>query len=506
MPTLQLDRAPSSSMRGGARGSHFLIAGIVSIALGLITLIALSSATSALSATTVASLTIYGLLLAALFMTSPRFLCLGNLFGVFWTIWFPLRLLVIQSDRTNAALHPLVRAASDGELAVVWLVSLLGFAAFACSVLIVRRRRGSTRTTAAVPNLPRSTYIMIAIVGLAMSWVQVLTHVQSGIFGEAGNVFLLGIGGAAFLDARDRRWSWMVPMLVGAGAFLGVVTWFKGTAMTPILAWGIASVLGGLQLSRPKILATVMIALVAFAGVQGERLTASGDPFEGARAALFDYDLTTGLPSAQPNAAAAVANLLAGVMNRTAGADALLIVRAKTPAVVPFQGGRTLWQPAASIMPGARRFIDADLNQLSLGRFFSNRFWSVTPGQDFSSQAITLPGDLYLNFGLLGVALGMLMIGFLVSAIERRFPSGTALGAGVLGYVGLPLVTVDSNVAFALMTSGIRLVVVFALVGLLKLGGSRFRPLALRHTAHPARDISSPSSIQLATRGEPRTA
>ena len=465
-------------MQGGARGSHFLIAGSVTIGLGLVTLIGFSGATSLLASTTAASLAVYVLLLSALFFTSPRFLCMANLFGVFWAFWFPVRLLVIQADRHAIGLHHVVRAASDDQLAVVWLLSLLGFAAFTFGVVVVRRRRLGNPTAKFVPNLRRSTFLLIAVIGLVTSWAEVLAHLDSGILLEAGNVFLLGIAGAAFIDARDRRWSWAIPMLVGAGALLGSVTWFKTTAMTPVLAWVIGSILGGLRISGLRFLLAVTIALGAFAGVQGERLTRGSDPFEGARAALFDYDLRTGDPFHQPNAGAAFTNLLAGVLNRTAGADAMLVVLAKTPSVIPFQGGRTLWQPAASVVPGARRFLDNDLNKLSLGRYFSTQFWSINPTQDPSAQLITMPGDLYLNFGVLGVALGMLVIGLLVGLVERRFPSGTALGAGVLAYVAPALVVTDLNVAFALVTTAIRLGVVFAVLMLLGLDAPRRSPVA----------------------------
>jgi hypothetical protein len=440
-------------------------------------LFAVSGANNALAATTVLSLAVYVLLLGALFFTSPRFLCVGNVFGVFWAIWFPARLLVIQADRHSIALHPVVSAASDGELVVVWLLSLFGFAAFAVGVLVVRRRRSGVPPASLVPNLRRSAFLLIAVAGLVASWVQLLAHVQSGILGEAANVFLLGIAGAAFVDARDRRWSWAVPVLVGAGVLLGTVAWFKGNAMAPVLAWAIGSVLGGLQITRLRILLAVVIGLGAFAGVQGQRLTGGSNPITGARAALFDYDLTTGLPEHQPNAGAAASNLFAGVMNRTAGADGVLVVRAKTPSTIPFQRGRTLWQPAATVVPGARVLLDGDMSQLSLGGYFATQFWSVDPAGDRSAQAITMPGDFYLNFGVLGVALGMLGVGLLIGLVERRFPSGTAFGAGVLAYAGLPLVTVDSNVAYALVTAGMRLGVVFVVLLLVDFAPPRRRSL-----------------------------
>jgi hypothetical protein len=108
------------------------------------------------------------------------------------------------------------------------------------------------------------------------------------------------------------------------------------------------------------------------------------------------------------------------------------------------------------------------MTELSLGRYFATRFWSVNPNSDGSAQAITMPGDLYLNFGGVGVALGMLAIGLLVGFVDRQFASATAFGAGVLAYVGIHLFSVESNVAYVLVTAGIRVGVVFVLLFLVE--------------------------------------
>ena len=171
-----------------------------------------------------------------------------------------------------------------------------------------------------------------------------------------------------------------------------------------------------------------------------------------------------------------MSNLLGGVVDRTAGADALMVLRAKTPSVIPFQRGKTIWEPAASAVPGADSALGIELTQLSLGRYFATRFWSLNPNEDRSAQAITMPGDLYLNFGGIGVALGMLAFGLLVGFVDRAFTSTTAFGAGVLAYVGIHLFSVESNVAYVLVTSAIRLGVVFVLLLLVDLPHRRSTP------------------------------
>lgn len=446
--------------------------------LALLISMALSGTTGQLGAAAIFSLAAYALLLGALFLTSQRFLCIASVLGVSWAVWFPLRLFVIQLDREGIALHPAVRTASDGDLAVVWLLGVLGFASFAIGVLAIRRRRGRGVAEPFIPSLSRRAYLLITVIGLVVSWAQVLAHVSSGILGEAAAIFLFGIAGVAFVDARDRRWSWAVPVLVGVAVMLGTATWFKETAIAPVIAWAFGSVLGGLRVSRLRAVLAVMIALGAFAAVQGQRLTGGSNPVEGARIALFDYDLKTGLPDHQPNTGAAASNLIGGVLNRVAGSDALLVVRAKTPAVIPFQRGKTLWQPAASVVPAVGSVLGLDLNQLSLGGYFATNFWSVNPAEDRSAQAITMPGDFYLNFGILGLALGMFTVGLLVGIAERRFPSGTAFGAGALAYAGLRLATVESNVAYAVVTAGIRFGVVFLVILLVSVGAQRRRSVA----------------------------
>ena len=193
--------ALTMATRPDTRPPHLLGASIVSAGLAVITLIAVGGSGNELGAATVVSLAVYALLLGALFLTSPRSLCVANVFGVLWAIWFPLRLLVIQADRRGIALHPVVRSASDGELVVVWVLSLLGFAAFVLGVHVARRRGAASARF--VPDLRRNAYLLIAVGGLVASWALVLMHVHSGVMGEAGNIFLLGIAGAAFVDARS---------------------------------------------------------------------------------------------------------------------------------------------------------------------------------------------------------------------------------------------------------------------------------------------------------------
>jgi hypothetical protein len=84
-------------------------------------------------------------------------------------------------------------------------------------------------------------------------------------------------------------------------------------------------------------------------------------------------------------------------------------------------------------------------------------FISENPAQDLSSQSTTVPGDLYLNFGVAGVLVGMLILGVLYGMFDRGFVIKGPLSAGILAFAGLPLIQIDGNAAYILVTCGLRL-------------------------------------------------
>lgn len=64
---------------------------------------------------------------------------------------------------------------------------------------------------------------------------------------------------------------------------------------------------------------------------------------------------------------------------------------------------------------------------MSLGRYYSQTFYSLRPATDPSAQAITWTGDPYLNFGTAGIIFGLLLIadwsGCSTVAFRRRMHS-----------------------------------------------------------------------------------
>jgi hypothetical protein len=173
---------------------------------------------------------------------------------------------------------------------------------------------------------------------------------------------------------------------------------------------------------------------------------------------LTGYDLAYGTP-ADYHGLGIAANAANGVLYRLKGADFYITIADKVPSLVPYQDGRSLWQPALSVLPGAKQFLDLEpqYKQLSLGRYIDQVLISENPTQDLSSQSTTVPGDLYLNFGVPGVMVGMLVLGVLYGMFDRRFVIRGPLSAGILAFAGLPLIQIDGNVAYVLVTCGLRL-------------------------------------------------
>jgi hypothetical protein len=228
---------------------------------------------------------------------------------------------------------------------------------------------------------------------------------------------------------------------------------------------------------------------VAFAIIQGERdATLTGqsvpNPISALQLGLGSYDLAYGV-RADYHGIGIVGNVVNGVLYRLKGADYYIAITDKVPSVVPYQDGRSLWQPALSILPGAKQFLDLEpqYKQLSLGRYTDQVFVSESPTQDLSSQSTTEPGDLYLNFGIPGVVVGMLILGALYGMFDQAFSITGPISAGVVAFAGLPLVGLDGNVAFVLVTCGLRLVICGILLSwviISRRGMSKARPATLR--------------------------
>src|SRR5438132_3988764 len=226
--------------------------------------------------------------------------------------------------------------------------------------------------------------------------------------------------------------------------------------LMPVGAWLIGRAGAGSRLRVRHILALTAATAVAFGIIQGERDALrngrpAANPISALQVGVSSYDLASGAP-ANYQGVGILGNVLNGVLFRLKGADYYIAVSDVVPSLLPYQNGRGLWEPALSILPGAKQFLGLDPEYKSLSLMvYSNQ---VILGNTLSpvAESVTQPGDLYLNFGSAGVLVGMLILGFLYGTFDRAFIIKGPVSAAVVGYAGLALLEVDPNVAYILVT------------------------------------------------------
>jgi hypothetical protein len=404
---------------------------------------------------------------------------------VLWIAYFPIRTATVLANRHNPTLHPVVAAASDAAHLRVLIVSLASMGALLVGAMLADKTRAARAAPVTVAS--RSTYAGITVAGLAITVALKVGGLQSGVIDNAGHVFLFGLAAIGFTEARSRfRLSTL--LLIASACALGVLASFKELAVLPVAAWSIGAIAGRRGRVRIRVVvATLAAALIGYVGVSGQRIAATNNhprTFFGAVAdAVTKDDLRTGSPGyRRKSAPEMVTNVLSGFSKRFAGADSLLVIESHVPSDVRFQGGRSILLPILTVIPRVPLPAGTDYNTLSLGRYFNVTFYSLHPATDPSSQAITMLGDLYLNFGNAACVVGMLLFGIGLMLFDRRYPLTNAFNAGAFGYVGTAILGIERNVGYQIVTVGIRLAIVAVLAFVLSTADRRSATLPEENT------------------------
>ena len=136
----------------------------------------------------------------------------------------------------------------------------------------------------------------------------------------------------------------------------------------------------------------------------------------------------------------------AAVVDRISQIALFAHVAERTPVAVPYWSGRSYATLPAAVIPRAL-WPDKPVNQL--GQDFGHRY-GILDGAD-RSTSINLPWlvEFFVNFGSVGVALGMALLGCLWSCVERACFGRTAgLGAVLFGAVVVGVATnVESDLS-----------------------------------------------------------
>jgi len=422
----------------------------------------LSSSSSDLPIVTLVCLPIQiGLFLFLSRYVMRRGLALSVWIGFAWIVYFTVRMVFTQADRGNLNENSLVRAAGDDAFVWAWIVTTLGLAAFVLGVAISDGRRPSTRS---VPDFNTKTLLGFATIGLLGRYAMVFGGIASGFIENIMSLYLLAFGALGYHAVTNPSVRRPLYTLVGLASMVGIVTSFKEAAIIPIAALAIGMAAAGFKVGGKRVALMVGFGFFVFLTVQGNRVAfdegESVPIYMGAISAFTDYDLESGV-RADPDRGLndAVVDTMQGMSRRFGGVTSIIVVYERVPNDVEFLGGKSLWQPAASSVPMLPAHLDLEFQVLSMGRYFTTTFIAVDQEENASSQAITMLGDLYLNFGNVGVVLGMLAWGIAIGRLDKLVSPTSATRVGALVYLGHILIGVERNVAYLFVNGAIRVMV-----------------------------------------------
>jgi hypothetical protein len=148
------------------------------------------------------------------------------------------------------------------------------------------------------------------------------------------------------------------------------------------------------------------------------------------------------------------------IQRRTNGIESVALALRYTPNPNPYQHGRSLAAVPLSLIP---RFLWPGKPVYSPGRDFSVSYGGESEGRGYGlTVAPTYPGDLYINFGLVGVILGCLLFGIGLRATAYFLQTrrrGRALPIVVYLTVIVPAMLVEQDIAAGINAVMLRLLV-----------------------------------------------
>jgi len=431
--------------------------------------------------------------LVVLVMGRSGVMSVRGIFSLTWFVFFPVRLISISVDRDSVRYYQSVRGASHRDLIWIWLLTTAAFVAFVVGAVLIERWR---------PPVPRvdeeafsySDFLALCIIGTFLYAALDLGGIASGILGTVATISLFGIAGASYCEIKrltTHRYLSAIFVVINSG--LGYRAGFKEALLLPIAAWIVGRFVGGQRLRARYVVLAVLTVCIGFAAIQGLRVgrvasESDTNPISATLRGLTKYSLTDGERHSYQGVEI-VGNVANGILFRLKGVDYLMEIMDAVPDRVSYQYGRSLWQPALSVVPGSSDLfsLDPDYRQLSLGRFVTTRLiFESSQTDNRSSQSMTFPGDLYLNFGSVGIILGMGLLGVAFGAFDVLFRVSGPMTTGILVMAGLPLVAVERNLAYVIVTSVIALGVIAVTVVVIPRGRAlvtRGRERAARRSA-----------------------
>ncbi len=138
------------------------------------------------------------------------------------------------------------------------------------------------------------------------------------------------------------------------------------------------------------------------------------------------------------------------MLGRLDSLRAFALVRSKTPSAIPHERGKNyLIAPLFNVVP---RILWPSKPVLNIGQQTYRDYYGGL--SNTTSVTRTLPGDFYVNFGVGGVFIGMLLLGVVVAVLRRSFVN-KRLVTGLLIYTLGFFTLLDYEADFASLLAGL---------------------------------------------------
>ncbi|MDX6664070.1 MAG: hypothetical protein QOG68_276 [Solirubrobacteraceae bacterium] len=313
------------------------------------------------------------------------------------------------------------------DIAEALLLVAAGLVAFGIGARLVSRPAATAMPQVAATALPSVRALGITYAVTASATVAALAAGRYGYLSDpnaasTGTTQITSLGGAlagvtvlvtvvAAFAVRSRPYWLLLAAVVGVQCAIGFVAGVKGESVTPVIYVALAYVAWRRRIPWRWVIgavAVVLLLLLPTNRAYREALRGPGNPVSAvwkvvSRPANYRPDL-----SAKRG--------LDYFVDRFRQIDHVALIVSRTPSQYPFADGRRYLElPFVAVVP---RALWPGKPVLDDSAQFSHTYWQIPRGVQTATQ-ITLPGDLYRNWGAAGIVAGMFIWGLLTGLWSR---------------------------------------------------------------------------------------
>lgn len=230
----------------------------------------------------------------------------------------------------------------------------------------------------------------------------------------------VGLVVLAYGHARNRNsfWLMLVISVVLLQVVLGFVTDTKGTALFGFLLVALTKTVWDGKVSKPWIVSIIVFAALLFPVFQASRIVVREQKGMNRYQALLHIDevLQSSLETREKLDSGRAGDRPATFIERSSSQANVERVFDHTGVDIPYLKGSTLVALPLAFVP---RLILPDKQDVQVGQLYARTFFH-TASDDFTYISVSELGELYWNFGWLGVVIGMTLTGGILGVVGAR--------------------------------------------------------------------------------------